>query len=234
MTLTLLANLMTLILLELALGVDNLVFISLVLSRLPKNQRDKTRKLGVIFAVVTRLLLLVVLFWASKKVYPLFTAFGETFSLRDTIFLLGGIFLIVKSTQEIHGVFHRKEEEQEIADFVKGRLTFAVIQIMIFDIVFSLDSVITAVGISQDLWVMVTAIVIAMLCMLYASKRLCEFLEHYPSLKVLALAFLLCIGAILICDAFHFYVPREYLFAAIGLSVVVEIVNILRGKRVQH
>ncbi len=224
-------SLLTLTFLEIILGVDNLVFIAIVSQRLPnKRQQMLARRLGLIFALLTRLLLLAGVFWLASLTKPLFTVFTQTFSGRDLILLFGGLFLLYKSTQEIHFEM-KKKEEKEISLAVKQGLTMAIIQIGVLDIVFSLDSVLTAVGMTPYYWLMATAIFIAILLMIFASEFLSRMVETYPTVKMLAFSFLLLVGTVLIADGLHFHVPRGYIYFAVCFSLLVEILNSVRRAR---
>ncbi len=223
------ASLLTLTILEIVLGIDNLVFIAIISSRLPVKKQKPARRVGLILALVTRLLLLAAITWLTRFTHPLFTLFDQTFSGRDLILILGGLFLLSKSTSEIHGGM--TEEEEKIKFKQRARFFMVVIQIMFLDIIFSIDSVITAVGLAQEFIIMALAIVIAILLMIFASEPLSRLINHYPSLKMLALSFLLLIGVVLIADGFEFHVPRGYLYFAIAFSLFVEILNIIAGRR---
>jgi predicted tellurium resistance membrane protein TerC len=226
------ASFVTLAALEIVLGIDNLVFIALLAGRLPPGQRDRARKLGLALALGTRLVLLGSIFWMVHLTYPVLSLFGHDFSWRDLILIGGGGFLLYKGTREIH---LRVEGEEEGAAAGRPTASFAgtVAQIMLLDIVFSLDSVITAVGIAEEIWVMVAAIVVAMALMLVASGPLASFIERHASVKMLALSFLLLIGMVLVADGAGFHVPRGYIYAAMGFSVLVESLNLLVAQRRQ-
>jgi len=225
------ASLFTLTILEVILGVDNLVFIAIISSRLPKKQQPRARKVGLTLAWVTRLLLLASAVWLAKLVFPLFTVWDFAVSGRDMFFLFGGLFLIVKSTQEIHGEL--EGYEQKAKGGKKATLTFGsvVAQIAVLDIVFSLDSVITAVGLTQVYWIMATAITIAIIAMIMASEPLSHFVEKHPTVKMLALCFLILIGMVLIADGLHFHIPRGYIYFSVCFSISVEMLNGWRRKR---
>jgi predicted tellurium resistance membrane protein TerC len=226
------ASFVTLAALEIVLGIDNLVFIALLAGRLPPGQRDRARKLGLALALGTRLVLLGSIFWMVHLTYPVLSLFGHDFSWRDLILIGGGAFLLYKGTREIH---LRVDGEDEGAAAGRPTASFAgtVAQIMLLDIVFSLDSVITAVGIAEEIWVMVAAIVVAMALMLVASGPLASFIERHASVKMLALSFLLLIGMVLVADGAGFHVPRGYIYAAMGFSVLVESLNLLVAQRRQ-
>lgn len=221
-------SLATLAGLEIVLGIDNLVFIAILSERLPPTQRALGRKVGLLLALVTRLMLLAALAWIITLTRPLFTVAGLGLSWRDLILLGGGLFLIVKATREIH---HEVEGDAEPEHGVTGRsamhASFAAIvgQIAVVDVVFSLDSVITAVGMADRLWVMVTAVVVAMILMITASTPLANFVSAHPTVKMLALSFLLMIGAVLIADGLHFHIPKGYVYFSLAFSILVEALN---------
>jgi predicted tellurium resistance membrane protein TerC len=220
------ASFITLSALEIVLGVDNLVFIALLAGRLPPEQRGKGRKLGLALALGTRLGLLGSIAWLAHLTEPVVSLGGRDFSWRDLILLAGGAFLLFKGTREIHLRVDEDEHSEEVGRKTAG-LVGTIIQIVLLDVVFSLDSVITAVGIAESIWVMVAAIVVAMVVMLVASDALTLFIERHTSVKMLALSFLLLIGMMLVADGFGFHVPRGYVFAAMGFSVLVESLNLL-------
>lgn len=220
----------TLTLLEIVLGIDNIIFIAILVGKLPKEQRDKARILGLALAMITRIGLLASLFWIMKLTQPLFTIFENEISGRDIILILGGLFLIYKSTHEIHSQLESSEDEKQIS---KKSLRFfpALIQIAILDIIFSLDSVITAVGMADHLEVMIIAIILAVLIMMVASKGISDFVEKNPTIKTLALAFLILIGIALIADGLDFHIPKGYIYFAMAFSLIVECVNIYASKK---
>lgn len=222
-------SLFTLTALEIVLGIDNIVFISVVTSRLPKHKQKSARQFGLMLACLTRLLLLAAITWMTKLTQVLFTLFGQSFSWRDIILIVGGLFLLAKGTSEIH--MSVVSPHNPVSSTPSARYFFVLIQIMMLDIIFSLDSVITAVGMAQEYIIMATAIVIAVLLMLVASEPLSRFIQRYPTLKMLALSFLLLVGVALVADGFSFHIPREYLYFAIAFSILVEILNILAGRR---
>jgi predicted tellurium resistance membrane protein TerC len=224
-------SLITLAVLEIVLGVDNLVFIAILSDRLPPHQRPLARRLGLAVALLTRLMLLATLAWIAGLVQPVVTVLGQDLSWRDLILIGGGIFLIAKSTHEIHGSLEGEEDHGSTAGKAVAGFTAVVVQIGIVDIVFSLDSVITAVGMVDELWVMVTAVVIAMAVMLAAANPLSDFVSRHPTVKMLALAFLLLIGTALIADGFGFHIPKGYIYAAMGFSVMVEALNLAARRK---
>ena len=224
--------LVTLVVLELVLGVDNVIFISILAGKLPVEQQNRARMTGIALAVLTRIALLFSLSWIIKLEDPLFTVFNLDISGRDMILLAGGLFLLWKATHEIH----QKLEgvEGQASSKVKAAFWSVIVQIMILDIVFSLDSVITAVGMVDELLIMIIAVVIAAGVMIFVSGPLGEFVEHHPTVKMLALSFLLMIGFTLIVEGLHQHIPKGYVYFAMGFSVFVEILNLqVRKKEVR-
>jgi predicted tellurium resistance membrane protein TerC len=222
-------SLITLTFLEIVLGVDNLVFIAIASSRLPLEKQKKARRLGLIFALVTRLLLLAFIVYLVGIKKPLFTLFTQSVSVRDLILMAGGLFLLIKATQEVYREMKPEEQKQLKPHFVS--MFSVIMQIGILDIIFSLDSVFTAVGLTSQYWIMATAIIIAILTMIFLSEPLSALIQKYPTIKMLALSFLFLISGVLILDGLHFHVPREYVFLAISFSVFVEILNSLSRKK---
>ena len=226
------ASLLTLTALEIVLCIDNLVFIAILAGRLPAEQQNRARQVGLALALLTRLALLASITWMIGLTRPLFELFGYPVSWREIVLIAGGLFLLYKATREIHHVLEGDAPEGG-EEHAIGRTSFAgvITQIIVLDIVFSLDSVITAVGMANTLWVMATAIIIAVAIMLAASRPLAEFVQRYPTVKMLALSFLMLIGVTLIADGAGFHVPRGYIYAAIGFSVGVEALNQLAARR---
>jgi len=224
------ASLVTLTALEIVLAIDNLVFIAILVGRLPEDRRDSARRLGLALAVLSRLALLASIAWIIGLTAPVFELFDHAFSWRDIILIAGGLFLLYKGTREIH---ERLEGEAEHAGPVRAAASFGGVlaQIMVLDIVFSLDSVITSVGMANELWVMATAVIVAVLIMLAASGPLARFVDRHPTIKMLALSFLLLIGTTLVADGIGFHVPKGYIYAAIGFSVGVEALNQIAARR---
>jgi predicted tellurium resistance membrane protein TerC len=224
--------LITLTALEVVLGIDNIIFISILAAKLPQNQQKRARQLGLMGAMITRLLLLLSLTWIIRLTAPMFAVFGHEISGRDLILLLGGLFLLAKATHEIHD---KLEGESGRAN-PKGAASFAgvVIQIMLLDVVFSLDSVITAVGMVRVVWVMAAAIIIAVVIMLVSVETIAAFVEQHPTIKMLALSFLLLIGISLVAEGFDHGIPKGYLYFAMGFSVFVEILNLQMRKRARR
>ena len=216
--------LLTLTVLEIVLGIDNIIFISILAGKLPAGEQPRARTVGLTLAMVTRILLLLFLTGIMRLTLPLFSPFGHPFSGRDLILLLGGLFLIWKSTREIHDKLEGEEGRQN----VKAGATFGgvIVQIVLLDIVFSLDSVITAVGMVRQVGVMIAAIVLAVLVMLVAAGPISNFVHRHPTLKMLALSFLLLIGVTLIADGLGQHIPKGYVYFAMGFSVFVESLNL--------
>ena len=218
----------TLVVLEIVLGIDNIVFIAIVSQHLPKKQQAAARRVGLSIAIVLRVLLLLTISWIISLRETLFTAFGIDFSWRDLILGAGGLFLLAKGTREIHAEVEGEEEGR------RGRAvaSFAgvILQIAMLDIVFSLDSVITAVGVADHVEVMIAAVVVAVLIMMVAAEPTSRFVNKHPTVKMLALSFLMLIGMALVADAFHFHIPRNYLYFAIAFSGLVEVLNRLADR----
>ncbi|MBL0501168.1 TerC family protein [Aeromonas caviae] len=219
----------TLTLLEIVLGIDNIIFISILVGRLPEAQRQKARILGLGLAMGTRILLLLSLAWVMRLTEPLFTVLGEAISGRDLILLVGGLFLIAKSTHEIHQSLEGASEEAGVVSKTAGFLS-TLVQIAILDIIFSLDSVITAVGMADHVPVMVLAIIIAVGVMMFAAKAIGDFVDTHPTIKMLALSFLILVGVALMAEGLDLHIPKGYIYFAMAFSLVVEMINIrLRG-----
>lgn len=221
------AALLTLTALEIVLGIDNIIFISILSSRLPSHQQANARLMGLFFAMGTRILLLFSLVWVMSLSKPLFEVFQHGVSGRDLILLIGGLFLVAKSTREIHDKVHDIEEHTSSMNVPKKAPSFlgALVQIALLDIVFSLDSVITAVGMANEIWIMVTAIVIAVAVMMIFSNWVSDFIEKNPTIKMLALAFLLLIGVVLMAEGFGQHIPKGYIYSAMAFSAFVEMLN---------
>lgn len=226
-------TLLTLALLEIVLGLDNVIFIAILAGRLPPGEQAKARQIGLMLALVTRILLLLSLSWIMGLVAPLFTVAGKDFSGRDVILLGGGLFLLAKSTMEMHHSLegHTETQKKQAVQSFLGVVT----QIAVLDIVFSLDSVITAVGLADELAIMIVAIMLAVGVMLLFANSLSAFIEKHPTVKMLALSFLLLIGMSLVAEGLHFHIDKAYIYFAMAFSVFVELLNIrLRaGKPVQ-
>jgi predicted tellurium resistance membrane protein TerC len=214
----------TLTFLEIVLGVDNIIFISILSGKLPADQQPRARRLGLLGAMVTRVLLLFSLAWIIRLTQPWFTVIGQEISGRDLILILGGLFLLGKSTYEIHDKL--EGEEGHASGRVAASFASVIVQIMLLDIVFSLDSVITAVGMVDELWVMIAAVMIAVGIMMASAETISAFVHRHPTVKMLALSFLLLIGLSLILEGFDHHIPKGYIYFAMGFSVFVEMINL--------
>jgi predicted tellurium resistance membrane protein TerC len=223
------AALVTLTVLEIVLGIDNIIFISILASKLPREQQARARRVGLALAMLMRIGLLFSLAWVIRLTAPLFTLLGEEISGRDLILILGGLFLLAKSTHEIHDKL--EGEEGRAAGKVAASFAGVLVQIMLLDVVFSLDSVITAVGMADELGVMVAAVVIAVIIMMVSAGTISTFVDRHPTVKMLALSFLLLIGLSLLLEGFDQHIPKGYIYFAMGFSVFVEMINLrIRGK----
>lgn len=234
-------SLITLTVLEIVLGIDNIIFISILSGKLPQNQQKKARQLGLALAMITRVLLLLSLSWVMSLTSPLFNPgdwIGVTneglyekmaISGRDLILIIGGLFLIYKSTSEIHEKLEGEDHQQTIAKV--HSFTGVIAQILVLDIVFSLDSVITAVGMADEIWVMIAAVVIAVIVMMISAGGISSFVNNHPTVKMLALSFLLLIGVSLLAEGFEQHIPKGYIYFAMAFSVLVEMLNLkMRAK----
>ncbi|MDZ7330551.1 MAG: TerC family protein [candidate division KSB1 bacterium] len=225
--------LITLTALEIVLGIDNIVFISILVSRLPVQKRNKARIIGLSLAMISRILLLLSIQWVMRLTRPWFSLFDHFFSGRDLILIFGGLFLLGKSTLEIH---HSLEGLEKDASKQPTATSFGavLIQIMALDIIFSLDSVITAVGMARHLPVMILAIVIAVMIMMLSARSIGNFVDRHPTVKMLALSFLILIGVTLVAEGLHFHIPKGYIYFAMAFSVFVEMLNLRVRARIQH
>ncbi len=221
--------LLTLIFLEIVLGVDNIIFISIVSNKLPEHQQAKTRNLGLMLALVFRLMLLFSITWIIGFTKPLFTVFEMEFSTRDLILFVGGLFLLFKSTVEIH---HKMEGvHDEKGKKVVSSMFQAIVQIVALDLIFSFDSILTAIGLTDVIQLMVVAVVVAIIVMIVFAGKIADFIKKHPTLEVLALAFLILIGFMLMIEAFEYHVPKGYIYFAVFFSLIVEVINIRVRKR---
>jgi predicted tellurium resistance membrane protein TerC len=220
--------LITLTVLEVVLGIDNVIFISILAGKLPKQDQEKARRIGLMAAMVMRILLLMSIAWIVRLTAPLFTVFNHPLSGRDLILIIGGLFLLFKATREIHDKL--EGEDGHVSARVAPTMAAVITQIMLLDIVFSLDSVITAVGMADELSVMVAAVVIAVGIMMFAARPVSAFVDQHPTVKVLALSFLMLIGCSLVAEGFGAHIPKGYIYFAMGFSVFVEMIN-LRVKK---
>jgi predicted tellurium resistance membrane protein TerC len=222
-------SLVTLTALEIVLGIDNIIFITILSGKLPATQQGRARTTGLLLALITRVLLLCSIFWLTRLTAPLLNAFGHGFSGRDLVMILGGLFLLWKSVHEIHSTVEGDESDQ----FERKAAGFwsVIAQIVVIDIVFSLDSVITAVGLVQQIEVMITAVILAMGVMLLAAKPIGDFVNRHPTIKMLALSFLLLVGVVLIADGCGQHVEKGYIYFAMAFSFAVEMLNIRMRKK---
>lgn len=223
-------SLITLTFLEIILGIDNIIFISILTGKLPPEEQGKARTLGLSLALIFRVLLLLSISWIAGLVNPLFTVFGFAVTGRSLILILGGLFLLFKSTMEIHEKLEG-EEEKESGTKAKAKLSSLLIQIILLDLVFSFDSVITAVGLVQHVSIMIVAIILSMIVMLIFAKSVSNFIHKHPTIKMLALSFLLMIGLLLFLEGLHIEVPKGYVYFAMAFSFLVELLNIKLRKK---
>ncbi|PAQ05870.1 TerC family protein [Mesorhizobium temperatum] len=224
--------LLTLIVLEVVLGIDNLIFISILTNKLPEAQRARARRLGISAALIMRLVLLATISIIVQLTTPVFTAFGHGFSWRDLILIAGGLFLVWKATKEIHHTVDLEDHQDTmIGQTLQLSLAGAIFQILLLDLVFSIDSIITAVGMTDEIAIMYIAVIVAVSVMMLAAGPLADFIAKNPSIVMLALSFLLMIGMTLIADGMGFHVPKGYIYAAMGFSALVEGLNMLSRRR---
>lgn len=224
-------TLVTLSAIEIVLGIDNLVFISIAVSRLPYAARERARKFGIAVACITRVALLLTLAWLAGLTDPLFSLFGQDISIRDLVLILGGAFLVVKGGMEIRDLLAGEADEEDIDTRPATVFAMVIAQIAIIDIVFSLDSVIAAVGMANSVPVMVAAILIAVGVMLLASRPLGQFIDRNPSIKMLALAFIVLVGVYLVGEGLGLHIPKGYIYVAMGFSALVEMLNLWARRR---
>lgn len=221
--------LLTLTALEIVLGIDNIIFISILTGKLPPEQQEKGRIIGLVAAMIMRIILLFFASWIVSLTEPLFDIFDKEFSGKDLILLAGGLFLIAKATMELHDKLEGEEHTKE----VKGTVTFGsvIFQILLLDLVFSIDSVITAVGMTEHLPVMIAAVMISIGVMIASANSIAGFVEKHPTIKILALSFLILIGTTLVAEGFHYHVPKGYIYFAMAFSVMIELINMrIRSK----
>lgn len=225
-------SLLTLTGLEIVLGIDNIIFIAILVGKLPQEQRGSGRIVGLGLAMVTRILLLLSLFWIMKLTKPLFTIAEFSISGRDLVLILGGLFLLVKSTLEIHSSVSGESEEHKNSKKSHANFLVIVSEIAVLDIVFSLDSVITAVGMAEHIEIMIIAVILAVGVMMIASKGISNFVDNNPTIKILALAFLVLVGMTLVAEGLGFHIPKGYIYFAMAFSLAVESINIYAKKKV--
>lgn len=222
--------LISLIALEVILGIDNIIFISILADKLPENQRNKLRYWGIGLAMVMRICLLAVISWILKLDQTLFSFMDIDFSGKGLILIFGGLFLIYKSTKEI---YHKTESNSSDTPSISGKSTFSRLlsEVIILDVVFSIDSIITAVGMVSELWIMYTAVIVTVVIMLFASKPISEFIRKHPSFKILALCFLMMIGVALLAEGFHFEIPKGYIYFSMAFAFIVDIIQMKTVKK---
>lgn len=232
---TIWASLVALTAMEIVLGIDNVVFISVIVARLPPHQREQVRRIGLLLALVFRVMMLFAITWLIGLTRPVFELFGQSFSWRDLILISGGLFLITKATREIHHAFEEDEDALAAQQLVGGFWSF-IFQIALIDLVFSVDSIITAIGMVEHVGVMIAAVVISIIVMYLASGPVANFVERHPTTRMLALSFLFLIGAALVADGLDFHIPRGYIYFAMAFSAAVETLNVWsqRRRRAQH
>jgi predicted tellurium resistance membrane protein TerC len=228
------ASFVTLSALEIVLGIDNVVFISLLVSRMAPEQRLTARRVGLSLALVFRVIMLGGIAYVIHLTTPIFSVAGCDFSWRDLILIAGGLFLLVKGTREIHEDIEGGGPEEAAPNRVASSMVFAIVQIAVIDLVFSIDSIITAVGMADHVEVMIAAVAVAILVMYFASEPVAAFIERHPTTKMLALSFLLLIGAALVADGMHFHIPRGYIYFAMAFAAAVEVVNVMALRRPQR
>jgi predicted tellurium resistance membrane protein TerC len=220
------AALLTLTALEIVLGIDNIIFLSVLVSRIPEPQATRARQIGLALALIFRLILLSLLVWLTGLTAPVFTIAEQAFSWRDIILIVGGLFLIAKATHEIHAEVEVREVEHKTSNVQKA-FFWVIVQIVVIDLVFSVDSILTAIGMAEHIEIMVAAVLIAMAVMYISSGPVARFVSEHPTTKMLALAFLVLIGVALVADGFQFHIPRGYIYFAILFSAAVELFNVL-------
>jgi predicted tellurium resistance membrane protein TerC len=221
-----LAALVTLTAMEIVLGIDNIIFISILSSKLPREQQGRIRNLGISLALVMRLVLLFSIGWVMSLTEPFFSLFGHGFSGRDLILIAGGLFLMFKAVFEIHGKVQGEEHEPNVSGRKGSKARAVLVQILLIDVVFSLDSVITAVGMANEIWIMVVAMVLSVIVMLISAGSVHQFVERHPTVKILALSFLLLIGVTLMMEGMGGHVSKGYIYFAMAFSLAIEILNI--------
>ena len=224
------AGLATLTAMEIVLGIDNIVFITILANKLPENQRDRARNVGLALAAITRIGMILGISFLVQLTEPLFEVFGHPFSGRDLILLGGGLFLMYKAVKEIH---EKLEGEEAHGNEGRKGITFSgvIVQILLLDIIFSLDSVITAVGMVEEIWVMIVAMLVALIVMIVSGRPIGDFVYRHPTVKMLALSFLLLIGVTLSAEAFHTEIPKGYIYSAMAFSILVETLNLMATRR---
>jgi predicted tellurium resistance membrane protein TerC len=228
-----LISLATLTLLEIVLGIDNLVIISILSEKLPDNQKSKARKVGLALALITRILLLTTLTWLSSLTITVFTIGNNDISIRDLVLLIGGLFLLYKASKEIYKFIEAKDDENDGKPHLANNFIAVVASIIFFDIVFSFDSVLTAVGLARQLWIMITAVIIAVIFMLIFVDQVCEFIDRNPTIKLLALAFLIMVGALLVAEGLNHPLSKNMVYFSMGVCVILEMIRIRRESNIK-
>lgn len=228
------ASFIALCALEIVLGIDNVIFLSIVTEKLPEQEARRARQLGLFLALVFRVLLLLTISWVIGLTWPLFTLFGNGFSIRDLILIAGGLFLIIKATQEVHAEIAGDEEAAATATPVSNTFRSVVMQIVLIDAIFSIDSIITAVGMADHVEIMIAAVVVAIGVMYVAAEPVAKFIERNPSTKMLALNFLMVIGVALVADGFGFHIPRAYIYSAMAFAALTEFFNLMAVRRKRY
>jgi len=222
--------LLTLVLLEIVLGIDNVIFLSIIVDKLPAKQKEKARKIGLILAMVMRLILLMCISWIMGLTNPFFTILSFDISGRDLILILGGIFLILKSSHEVYSTVELSDHGNEMSSKVASTFGMALIQIVLIDIVFSLDSVITAVGMVEEITIMMIAVVISVGIMFFLAKTIGDFVVNHPSIKILALSFLILIGVVLVGEGFDYHLPKGLIYGGMAISMIMALLDMRRNK----
>jgi predicted tellurium resistance membrane protein TerC len=225
------ASFLALTALEIVLGIDNVIFLSIVTERLPADQAKRARQVGLALALVFRIVLLLTIFWIIGLTQPIFELFDIGFSMRDLILIAGGLFLIIKATQEVHGEIEGEDGEDEGKSVAAAAFSAVIAQIVVIDAIFSIDSIITAVGMAEHVEIMIAAVVVAIGVMYMASEPVAAFIERHPTTKMLALSFLMLIGVALVADGFHFHIPRGYIYFAMAFAAATEVFNIMAIRR---
>ncbi|WP_245297190.1 MULTISPECIES: TerC family protein [Rhodomicrobium] len=218
--------------LEIVLGIDNVIFLSIITEKLPPDQAKRARQIGLALALVFRIVLLLSIFWIIGMTRPLFEVFGQDFSVRDLILIAGGLFLIVKATQEVHAEIEGEDEHEEKGKApVAAAFSAVIAQIVVIDAIFSIDSIITAVGMAERVEVMIAAVILAIGVMYVAAETVAAFIERHPTTKMLALTFLMLVGMALVADGFGFHIPRSYIYSAMAFAAATEVFNIMAIRR---
>lgn len=226
------ASFLALSALEIVLGIDNVIFLSIVTQKLPPDQARRARQIGLALALAFRVALLLTIFWIMGLTQPLFSVFGLDISMRDVILIAGGLFLIIKATQEVHAEIEGEDEEESKKSGAASAAFGAVIaQIVVIDAIFSIDSIVTAVGMAQHVEVMIAAVVVAIAVMYIAAETVASFIERHPTTKMLALSFLMLVGVALVADGMHFHIPRGYIYFAMAFAIATEFFNIMAIRR---